>query len=121
MDKLKDLIKKTEDNTKDYTKKDIDEGRIFAILSYLSFVSVIIYFCTDNKYSNFHAKQGFNLFIYESLLMLLSSFGFAFIMLNFVINIISLIILALGLLGMYYAYTGKAKKLPILDKISIIK
>ena len=26
-----------------------------------------------------------------------------------------------GLLGMYYAYIGKAKKLPILDKISIIK
>ena len=121
MDKLKDLIEKTEDSTKKYTKKEIENGRIFGVIAYLSFISIIVYFCTENKYSNYHAKQGFNLFMYESLLMLLSTLSIGYIMLNFVINIMSLLVLVLGLLGMYYAYIGKAKKLPILDKISIIK
>lgn len=99
------------------TKKEIQEGKIFAFMGYLSFLCIIpLVFKKDNSFALFHAKQGLVIFVAEVTVFILS----------IIINIKSLGILIFGLLslwGIFQALSGKTTKIPIVydiaEKISL--
>lgn len=96
--------------------KDIEEGKIFAIVSYWFFLCILPFLLKkDNKFACFHGKQGLVLFI--------------FLVAGFIINIIpvvgwlvyrivSFIYLVLLLVGTIQALRGKYFRIPIVANIA---
>ena len=144
--KISDNIEKileTEDTSKDYKKEDIESYKGLAILSYLGPLALVPYLKgKDYKYSYYHAVQGMNLLLvwvaYTILAILFYQIKVTkscdyiwgrigncitttpwWIKLPF--GIIGFALFALNIIGIVYALLGKAKKLPLVDKINIIK
>lgn len=134
----------TEDTTKDYTKKDVENNKGMAILSYIGPLALIPYFKGKNsKYAYYHAIQGMNLLLIWICYTILAALLYMIKVtkscdhilggiitncvkvtpwwIKFPVDIIGLVLFALSVIGVVYALTGKAKKLPIVDKVNIIK
>lgn len=119
----------TKDHTADFDPADIEANKAMGIISYLGFLCLIPLFTKkDSAYAQFHAKQGLNLFILEivfSIVMSVLTFVFAMIKLPIigmlVSMILSLVLLVLFIIGLINAFGGKAKELPIIGGIKIIK
>ncbi len=137
-DTLNDTLKNfgnTADYTRAYSKNDITENKIFAAVSYIPFICLYPVFAVAKKspFVKFHANQGLVLFIAElaiSLLMWLVGFVLGFIpfigaIITFPLSVlfraIELIEFAAIVYGIYLAVMGKAKELPIIGKIKILK
>ena len=130
-----DNLKNAEDFTKAYSKIDIEENKVYAILSYIPFVCFYPVFVSSKKssYTKFHANQGLVFFIAELILsaaMWAIEFVLGFIpILNDILSpLFSLAFTAVDVLiivgiayGIYLAATGKAKEMPIIGKIRILK
>lgn len=137
-DTLNDTLKNlgnTADYTSAYSANDINENKIFAVISYIPFICLFPVFVSSKKsaFTKFHANQGLVLFIAElliSLVMWLVGFvlgliPFAAAILAFPLSILSwaieLLEFAAIVYGIYIAATGKAKELPVIGKIKILK
>ncbi|SBV97935.1 conserved hypothetical protein [uncultured Eubacteriales bacterium] len=101
-----------------YTSEDIEKGKTMAGLSYLLFFLPLIA-CPDSKYGRFHANQ--------SLLLLITGIAG-----NVILGVIPVIgwmlmpvfgigVLALGIMGLINGFGGKAKRLPIIGKFTVLK
>lgn len=124
---VNDYVKDVKDFSKDYTEKEKSEGIFFGILSYLSVLCLIPYFLENkNNFVKFHAKQGLNLFLLEIivgfsasvLVVLLLFLGFAVVLVR---NIIECIFFVVSIIGIIDVVQGKARELPIVNKIKIVK
>lgn len=134
----------TEDTSKDYTKKDKEDNKGLAILSYIGPLALIPYFYNKgSKYVKYHAIQGMNLLVVWICYSILSSLlhlikytkscehymGGMFVncvkvtpwWIRFPLDIIGLILFAISVIGFVYALTGVAKKLPLIDKVTLFK
>lgn len=134
----------TEDTSKEYTKKDIDDNKGLALLAYLGPLALVPYlYNKGSKYVKYHANQGMNLLVvwicYAIVAGLLYMVKFTKscehymggIITNcvkvtpwwirFPVDIVGLILFALSVIGLFYALTGVAKKLPLVDKVNIFK
>ena len=144
-DKIKNKVKEimdTEDNTNDFDKKDIDNNMFLALLSYIGLFALIPYFIdTKSKYVKYHAEIGLNLLIIEGVYtlldMLLSTIKVSKVVVDYgslvgtkmvtplfisvPISIIGLILTILSIIGIVNVCKGKAKELPLINKIKIIK
>lgn len=102
-------------------KKDIEEGKGLAWLSYLGiFILIPLLVQKDNPYTKFHIKQG--------LILLILSIGWAFIQFVFIfipflrviIWILSyfvwIFILVLTIIGIVNSLRGKIEVLPLIGK-----
>ncbi len=129
-------INNTSDTTGEYDSKDIADNKIMAILSYLGILVLIPMFAAPNsKFTRYHVKQGFNLFlayiglsIVSFLLGMIKTTRYLWgipyqttpgIVL-LLIWLLALPLLALSILGIINAYQGRAKELPIIGKIKIL-
>ncbi|MFV0274664.1 MAG: hypothetical protein ACK5HL_00245 [Bacilli bacterium] len=117
-------------------KSDVEEGKHIAILSYI-FPFVTYFIKTNSVFARYHAIRGFNYFIltiiYFVTTVILSSFIKVekcvwYVCTNVtprwlatIISLGSLVVVALYIIGICYAATGKKKELPIVGKIQIIK
>lgn len=144
--KIGDNIEKildTEDTSKDYSKKDIENNKGLAIISYIGPLSIVSYLKKDeSEYTKYHAIQGLNLFIiwcvYAVISILLRKIKITktcnvvggFVLncervtpwwISFPLDIIAFILLVINIIGLVYAILGKAKKLPVVEKIDIVK
>ena len=126
--KAQNILDDVKDETDSFDKKDIESGKVMAILSYLGILVLIPYFAEkNNKYVAYHAKQGLNLFIIE----IIASFAFSIfsvifgLIIFFIVPIIgaalSLASLGLTIIGIVNVCNGKAKELPVINKFKIIK
>lgn len=131
----------TADNSKDFTAKEKADGKTMAILAYI--IPLIPYFLEkDNKYVKYHAKRGMDLFLvaiaYGILYNILTSViqvrmncgsFFGYNLGNYChgtpwwiiwpLNIIGFIISIIAIIGIVNVTKGKAKELPIINKIKI--
>lgn len=137
MDKIKSLFTDLKDSTAEFTKEEIDAGKLMAILSYLGILCLIPYFAEkDNKYVRYHAIQGLNLFIIDlicsaviavvgvvaTILFLIPILGWILGgLLYLVIFLIPVGIFALSIWGLVLVFQDQAKELPICNKVKIIK
>ncbi len=122
-------ITNTTDTTSEYTQQDIESNKAMAILSYLFLlVFVPIFAAKESKYARFHANQGLVLTIAVIAFWIVDvilSIIFAFIGLGWLISIIGWLVWVLffvfEIIGLVNASQGKAKELPIIGKIRILK
>jgi len=142
-EKIKDTVERimdTEDSTKKIDKNDIEKNKIMAIFAYFGPLSLIPFFASkESKFAQYHAKQGLNLFIIELIVGVISYFLtaifempkcnvsgtecgiFAPWWISIPIDFVQLILGIIAIIGIVYACQGKAKEVPILEKMKIIK
>lgn len=97
-------------------KKEIREGKFFAVISYISFLCIIsLLLKKENKFAVFHAKQGLVLFVAEVAVFLLSIIP----LLGQFIKIAGGILLAVfSLAGILFSLQEKYGKLPLISKVA---
>ena len=95
------------------------------MLAYIGILVLVpILAAKNSKYARFHANQGLVLFIAEVIYNIVSAIIRAILPLavvNIILWVISVLFLVLSIIGIVNAATGKAKELPVIGKIRIIK
>lgn len=141
-EKMKNL-NNTTDSTSEYDPKDINDNKGISILSYLGpLVFIPMFVKKDSKYARFHANQGLTLFIVcvaytvlQSVLLAilravfpwkwdygyLGGRGFVFDALSTIISLVWIPISIIAIIGIVNAVSGKAKELPLIGKIKLLK
>ena len=143
IEKTKEVFEDVKDETKTYTKEEKEAGKALSVVCYI--IPPIPYFLEENnKFVKFHAKQGMNLLLITVLYWLLITFIKSLIKIKVAcetlglltyqqyceitptwvekpLNTLSLIFIIYALIGITYALQGKAKELPLINKIKIFK
>ncbi|MCQ2485411.1 MAG: zinc-ribbon domain-containing protein [Clostridia bacterium] len=123
-------ITDTPDSTSEFAPEDIEANKITSLFAYLGILFIVpLLAAKDSPYARFHTNQGLILFIVNAALIAVTSFlsgicnYFAIIasVKSLVRLVISLVIFALIVFGVYNAVSGKAKELPVIGKFRIIK
>ncbi len=128
--KAKVMIESAEDTTYQYDPQDIEKNKWQGWLSYLGLLSLIPFFMNmygskKSEYGMYNAKQGLNLAIIELVAILvldivdgLPLIGWIFVIAGWLVKIAACI---LSIIGIVNVCNGKAKELPFIGKIKIIK
>lgn len=121
-------------NTADYSSQmdpaDVEQNKVMAILAYIGIlVFVPIFAAPQSKFARFHANQGLTLFIFEVVYGVIMSVLGATVgkipvagpITLTICGLVSLIWLILMICGIINAVNGKAKELPVLGNIHLMK
>lgn len=126
----------TEDTTAEFEQSDIDSNKVMGVLAYLSWLVLIpLLAASKSKFARFHTNQGLVLAICEVIwgvvLKIVSTIlatVFGLIHLSFIasiiitlLNLVNLAFFILTILGIVNVCNGKAKQLPIIGRITLIK
>ncbi|MEG2457638.1 MAG: zinc-ribbon domain-containing protein [Bacilli bacterium] len=134
-------LSNTNDLTHEYKSEDIISNKVFAILSYFGILVLVpILGAKESPFAKFHANQGLVLLIgwvgYLILYFILHLikftktqyiFGAAYSVpytpwfISFICLIISIPLFVFCIMGIVYASQGKAKELPIIGKLKLLK
>ncbi len=118
------------DSTSEYSAEDISKNKIISLFSYIWILFLVPMFAAkDSKFARFHANQGLVLFIIETAAVILQKvcavvFGPIFLLgalLGIAFWLVDILTLALAIIGIINAVQGKAKRLPVIGKINILK
>ena len=113
--------------TEVYDAKDVEDNKIYSILSYLGFLVLVpIFAAQDSPFARFHANQGLVLLIAELIAAVISTvlwfIPVAGLVLSLVIGLpLYLITVVFMVMGIINAYQGKAKELPLIGRFNILK
>lgn len=127
---FKGMFTDLKDYSKDYDQKDIESGKAMAIIFYIGILCLIPYFAEkNNKYVRFHTIQALNLFLINviySIALAMVSVILVFIpvigpMIALALSLVSYGFFALCIWGIVNACQDKAKELPVVNQIKIIK
>ena len=114
-DKVKSEI---DDYTEEIDPEDIKKNKLMAILAYIGILVLIPIICAkDSKFAKFHANQGLVLFIGELICSVLCTAK----LIGWVFGILDAVIFVFAIIGIVYVCQGKAKELPIIGNIKILK
>jgi uncharacterized membrane protein len=109
----------TADTTNEFDSADIENNKVMAVLAYIGILFLVpLLAAKDSQFARFHANQGLVLFlagIVSGVVVVVPILG---ILLSVVCSIFLTVLMILGIVN---AATGKAKELPIIGKISLIK
>ena len=124
----------------DYTAEcdpaDIQQNKVFGILAYIGILVLVpIFAAPKSKYVRVHANAGLNLLILEILVTLVFAglkaiiFPYywigrgigGYVFLSVIQWLLMIVLLAFAVLGIVYAATGKAKEIPLINKIKLLK
>lgn len=128
-EKLQGLFK-TEDDTGQFDHTDIEENKTAAGLSYLGLLVLVpLYAAKGSAFARYHAGQGLVLFLASAAYSIASGFLSAVILtiswrLYFIlrlVRIMGLVFPVLAVIGIINAVSGKAKELPVIGRIRILK
>ncbi len=107
------------DTTARFDPADIEANKIMAVLAYILFLIPLLA-AKESPYAKFHTNQGLLVFLAAIAVSFVG--GIIPILGWFVILPVGCIVVAvIGIIGIINAWTGKAKELPIIGKIQIIK
>ena len=124
-------LNNTADTTAEFDPADIASNKAMAILSYFGLLVLIPLLAAKNsRFARFHANQGLILLIAEVvgtvgrsiLSMVLKYIPYIGGMLSGLVSfVISAALLALAVIGIINAAQGKAKELPVIGKLRLLK
>lgn len=124
-------LNNTADTTDEFDPNDIAQNKAMAILAYLSWLVLIPLFAAkESRFARFHVNQGLVLAITEAVFWvaqaiicgLLYAISFRLgLIISTILNLCNLIFLALLILGIVNAASGRAKELPVIGKIRLLK
>lgn len=100
-----------------FSPEDIEKNKTIAGLAYLIFFLPLVA-CPESRFARFHANQALVLLI----LFVASAIINVIPIIGCVISVIVWIFaIVVGIIGMINGFSGKAKRLPLIGKINIIK
>lgn len=125
-----------------FDPRDVEANKIYAVLSYFSilfFIPLVV--CPNSRYARFHSNQGLILLILSVLLNIakdivntvigavftVSSYGYSYtnwfgVVLQTIIGTAAgLVIAVMFVIGVYNAYRGVVKELPLVGGFRLIK
>ncbi|MBQ8551193.1 MAG: zinc-ribbon domain-containing protein [Clostridia bacterium] len=119
----------TADTTSEYDAKDIADNKILSLFAYIGILFLIpLLAAPKSKYARFHTNQGIVLFIVNIILNIavaivsailgFIALGVIGMIIGWVVSVVQLVLMILGIVN---AVTGKAKELPVIGKIRILK
>lgn len=121
----------TPDSTAQFNSQDIANNKGMAVLAYLGILVLVPLFAANNSpYARYHANQGLVLLIVDIVLMIAAAILSAIFLaiswrLYFLSTLLwlvaSIIMLVFVILGIINAASGKAKELPIIGKIKLLR
>lgn len=101
-----------------YDSEDIEKNKVISGLAYIIFFLPLLV-CPTSKFGRFHANQGLSLFIVSVagtiILSIIPIIGWI------LLPLFSIAILIFAIIGLVNGIGGKAKELPIIGKIKLIK
>lgn len=96
------------------SQETIKEGKVAAILAYITIIGLLIAYimnsCKKNEFASFHIRQGLGIGLTGFAFSLL----FRIVEISFLPSIISLLILVLVIIGLIGAIQGERKVLPVI-------
>jgi len=104
--------------------KDVEEGKGMAWLAYLGILFLVpLLALKENKFAQFHAKQGMWLFIVEVVLWIIGWIiallpSLISLVLGIIIWLIWIVMLIFAIIGIVKALTGKYWKVPIIGNFA---
>lgn len=106
--------------------QDIENNKVMSLFSYIGILFLIpMLACKDSQYARFHANQGIVLFLAELAVSVitgvLSFIPVVGLIVAIVMWIVSIVLLVFAIMGIVNAVTGKAKALPLIGGITILK
>ena len=131
-EKIQKLID-TPDTTYEYLPEDINKSKIFAVLAYISwFFFIPLLAAPKSGFGRYHANQGLLLTVLSVVLTATTRIVFgalrassisivAVIIIAVVSLVITVSILALRIVGIMNAVNGRARELPFIGSVKIIK
>ncbi len=124
-------LNQTADTTAEHDTADIKQNQIMGVLAYLSWLVLIpILAAKDSKFARFHANQGLVLAIIEIIwwitTAIVTTVCYAITwwlgaLVSTVLGLVNLVFLILAILGILNAVGGRAKELPVIGKLRILK
>lgn len=114
-----DQITDTPDSTSEFFQDDIDANKVYAVLAYIGILFLVpLLAAKESKFAQFHANQGIVLFIAGIICGAVNIIP----ILGQIVSIIAGVVLAVfAIMGIVNAATGKAKELPLIGQIKLIK
>lgn len=111
----------TEATIPEFDPADIEKNKAMAGLAYILFFLPLIA-CPDSKFGKFHANQGLLLLITNVVVAIVNVILGFIPFIGWLIGFLLWIgCVALFVMGLINGFTGKAKELPLIGKIRIIK
>lgn len=121
----------TPDATDTYSADEIQNGKVMGVLSYIGILVLVPLLAEkNNRFVKFHANQGLVLIIANIIyniavkivgnVLALISLGVATIM-NSLLGIVGWVFIILAIIGIVNVCQGKAKELPVIGSIKIVK
>lgn len=123
---FKDILN-TPDTTAEFDQNDVQQNKVMAVLSYISLCGIPLFLlpllaAKGSKFARFHANQGLIFWLTNIIVGVVSGI---IALIPFVgallAALVSLVLLAMMVLGIINAATGKAKELPLIGKFKLIK
>lgn len=118
----------TPDSTSQFDPADIQSNKVMAVLSYFGFLFLIpLLAAKDSRFAKFHVNQGLVLFVVEVILGVVQGiFGLFYIpvistIISVALWVVSILLFVFAILGIVNAAQGKAKALPIIGGITLLK
>lgn len=116
-------LNNTPDSTGAFNPQDINNNKVMAILAYFGILVLVPLFAAkESPFARFHTNQGLILFIAFIicwiLVMVLSAISS---WLGLIGTILYIAVGVLAIIGIINAATGKAKQLPLIGGIQLIK
>lgn len=124
-------LNNTEDNTADFDPQDIANNKAMSVLAYISWLVLIpIFGAKGSKFARFHANQGLVLAVTEIIWWIAKSIlaGIFLAISWWIGSVIStvfwladIVFVILAIIGIVNAAKGRAKQLPVIGKIKLLK
>lgn len=127
--KLQDF-NNTADTSAQYNSQDVTSNKAMAILAYLGPLVLIPWLAAkDSRFARFHANQGLVLciasiafsIVYSILSAIILAISWRLTFIVTIIGLIGLVFMVLAIIGIINAANGRAKELPLIGKIRILK
>ena len=123
-------LNNTADNTAQFDAQDIQNNKAMAILAYFGpLVLIPLLAAKGSRYARYHTNQGLVLLIgwiaysivYGILRSIILAISWRLYFLVSIIGLVGLVFLVLAVIGIINAANGRAKELPVIGKIKLLK
>ncbi len=108
-----------ENSILEFTKEDIEQNKIMAILAYILFLIPMLA-AKESPFAKFHTNQGLLVFLAALAINIVGAI-IPIIGWLLILPLGNLAVFILAIMGIINAANGKAKKLPIIGNIEILK
>ena len=123
-------LNNTADTTGAYDTQDINDNKLIAILAYIGILVLIPLFAAKkSKFARFHTNQGLVFFlanlalglVYNIVVQILGGIPIISILVVALGYLVSLVLFVVMIIGIVNAVQGRAKELPVIGKVKILK